>query len=142
MILCIIILQRGFADEGGRPNGFFRQRRGTGKTVLGEAGDWEPAARFWHGPGPEWDVVSQTVDGGRALLGEVKWSERPVDTPKLRALAKKLLVKGIPPIKELQSKNMLHVLFVPEVAQGTPGEIDGVHVVTGAQVLNEMRRNG
>jgi hypothetical protein len=89
-----------------------------------EMGDWEPARRFWHGEGPEWDVVSQTLDGGCVLLGEVKWSERPVDVPKLRSLAKKLL----------------HVVFVPEVTEDTPVEIDGVPVVTGKQVLNEMRR--
>jgi hypothetical protein len=29
---------------------------------------------------------------------------------------------------------------VPEVTEDTLDEIDGVHVVTGEQVLNEMRR--
>jgi hypothetical protein len=47
--------------------------------------------------GPEWDVVSQTLDEGCVLLGEVKWSERPVDLPKLRTLAKKLLLTGTNP---------------------------------------------
>jgi hypothetical protein len=32
------------------------------------------------------------------------------------------------------------VVFVAEVAEDTPVEIDSVHVVTGKQVLNEMRR--
>lgn len=105
-----------------------------------EMGDWEPARRFWHGEGPEWDVVSQTLDGRCVLLGEVKWSERPVDLPKLRALAKTLLTKGIPPVKELRDKDLLHVVFVPEVTEDTPVEIDSVHVVTGKQVLNDMRR--
>jgi AAA+ ATPase superfamily predicted ATPase len=107
-----------------------------------EAGDWEPARRFWHGEGPEWDVVSQTLDGRCMLLGEVKWSERHVDLPKLRSLAKTLLTKGVPPVKGLRDKNLFHVLFVPEITQDTPAEIDGVHVVTGEQVLNEMRRSG
>jgi len=49
------------------------------------------------------------------------------------------LAKGIPPIRELQNKEILHVLFVPEVTGETPEEIDGVHVVTGEQVLSEMR---
>jgi len=106
--------------------------------VLRESGDWEPAHRFWHGEGPEWDVVSQTVDGGRVLLGEVKWSERPMDNPRLRTMARRLLAKGIPPIKELREKGIHHVLFVPEVTGATPGEIDGVHVVTGEQVLSEQ----
>jgi hypothetical protein len=101
--------------------------------------DWEPARRFWHGEGPEWDVVSQTLDEGCVLLGEVKWSERPVDLPKLRTLAKKLLLKGIPPVKGLRDKEIIHVMFVPEVTQDTPCEIGGVHVITGEQVLHDMR---
>lgn len=71
--------------------------------------------------------------------GEAKWAERPVDLTKLRSLAKKLLAKGIPPVKGLGDKDLLQVLFVPEVAQGAPAEIDGVHVVTGKQVLKEMQ---
>ena len=107
---------------------------------LKEMGDWEPARRFWHGEGPEWDVVSQTLDGRDVLLGEVKWSDRPVDVPKLRSLTKTLLTKGIPAVKGLRDKELFHVVFVPEVTEETLDEINGVHVVTGKQVLNEMRR--
>jgi hypothetical protein len=103
-------------------------------------GDWEPAHRFWHGEGPEWDVVSQNLDQRCVLLGEVKWSERPVELPKLRTLAKTLLIKGIPTVKGLRDKDLLHVVFVPEVTEDTPLEIDGVHVVTGERVLSDMRR--
>jgi AAA+ ATPase superfamily predicted ATPase len=100
-----------------------------------ERGDWEPARRFWHGEGPEWDVVSQTLDGRCALLGEVKWSERPVNLAGLRTLAKTLFTKGTPPVRGLGDKDLLHVVFVPEVTEDTPVEIEGVHVVTGEQVL-------
>lgn len=105
-----------------------------------EMGDWEPAQRFWHGEGPEWDVVSQTLDKRCALLGEVKWSDRPFDLLKLRTLAKNLLTKGIPPVKGLRDKTLLHVVFVPEVVEDPPVEIDGVHVVTGEQVLSGIGR--
>jgi AAA+ ATPase superfamily predicted ATPase len=107
--------------------------------VFQETGDWDPARRFWHGEGPEWDVVSQTIGERYVLIGEAKWAERPVDLTRLRILAKKLLAKGIPPVKGLGDKDLLHVLFVPEVAQGTPAEIDGVYVVTGEQVLQKTR---
>jgi len=107
---------------------------------LKEMGDWEPARRFWHGDEPEWDVVSQTLDGRCVLLGEVKWSEHPFDVQKLRSLAKTLLTKGIPAVKGLRDKELLHVIFVPEVTDNTLVEIESVHVVTGTQVLNEMRR--
>jgi hypothetical protein len=106
---------------------------------LKEMGDWEPARRFWHGEGPEWHVVSQTLDGGCVLLGEVKWSERPVDVPKLRSLIKTLHTKGMPAVKGIRDKELLHVVFVPEVTEGTLDEIDGVHLVTGKQVLDAMR---
>jgi hypothetical protein len=102
-------------------------------------GDWEPARRFWHGEGPEWDVVSQTLDGRGVLLGEVKWFDRPVDVPKLRSLAKTLLTKGIPAVKGLRDKEVLHVAFVPEATEDTLVEIDGVNLVTGKQVLDAMR---
>jgi hypothetical protein len=85
-------------------------------------------------------VVSQTLDERVVLLGEVKWSERPVDILKLRTLAKTLLKKGVPPVKGLRDKDLLHVVFVPEVMQDAPSKIDGVYVVTGDQVLSEMRR--
>ena len=100
-------------------------------------GDWEPARRFWQGEGPEWDVVSRTLDERCVLLGEVKWSSRAFDLPRLHALARSLLKKGVPPIKGLREKELLHVLFVPEVTQDAPREIDGVLVVTAAQVLIE-----
>jgi hypothetical protein len=34
----------------------------------------------------------------------------------------------------------MHVLFVPEVTQDAPREIDGVLVVTGAQILTGPTR--
>jgi AAA+ ATPase superfamily predicted ATPase len=111
-------------------------------SAFRDTGDWEPGRRFWHGEGPEWDVVSQTIDERCILLGEVKWSERPVDLPKLRALAKTLLTKGTPPVKGLREKHLFHVVFVPEVTHNAPAEVGGVHVVTGEQVLNEMGRSG
>ncbi|MBA2319574.1 MAG: ATP-binding protein [Deltaproteobacteria bacterium] len=59
----------------------FRQRW---PALLGEAwealvrdrvsrlGPWGPAARWWQGNAPEWDVVARSVDGRRVLLGEAK----------------------------------------------------------------------
>ena len=104
-----------------------------------EKGEWEPARRFWHGRGPEWDVVSQTLDKRCVVLGEVKWSVRPVDSSKLRTPAKTLITRGVPDVKGLRDKDILHALFVPEITEDTPVEIDGVHVITGEQILKRMR---
>lgn len=57
----------------------------------------------------------------------------------LHTLAKTLLTKGIPPVKGLRDKDLLHAVFLAEVMEGTPVEIDGVHVITGEQVFEEMR---
>jgi uncharacterized protein len=107
--------------------------------ALGKNDDWEPARRFWHGNGPEWDVVSQTLDRRCMILGEAKWSEHPFDLPELHRLAKKLVAKGIPSVKGLQDRDLHHFLFVPEVADDVPGEVAGVHVVTSEQVLDAMK---
>jgi hypothetical protein len=112
--------------------GFFQHEKANAER------DWEPARRFWHGNGPEWDVVSQSLDGQSVLLGEVKWSDRPFDLPELRLLAKSLVMKGLPPVKTLKGRNVFHVLFVPELTKGMPSEIDGVQLVTGQQVLQDM----
>lgn len=111
----------------------------TTHPAFGINNDWEPARRFWHGNGPEWDVVAQSLDRRCVLLGEVKWSEHPFDLPKLHRLAKKLVTKGVPPVKGLQDRDLHHFLFVPEVAAGVPSEVAGVHVVTSEQVLGAIR---
>jgi uncharacterized protein len=107
--------------------------------TLGKNGDWEPARRFWHGNGPEWDVVSQTLDKRCMLLGEAKWSEHPFDLPELHRLAKNLVAKGIPSVKGLRDKGLHHLLFVPEVVDDIPGEVAGVQVVTAERVLGAMK---
>lgn len=109
-------------------------------AALKGKGDFGPSRRFWHGEGPEWDVVSQTLDERAVIIGEAKWSESPVDISKLRSLAKALIKKGIPPVKGLRDKEPCYVLCVPEVTQDAPAEIDGVHVVTGDQILKLKRR--
>ena len=41
---------------------------------LGALGPWEPAQRYWRRNEPELDLVARSVDGGRLLVGEVKWT--------------------------------------------------------------------
>lgn len=37
-----------------------------------QLGDWSSASRWWRGNEPEWDVVAESLDRSRLLLGEVK----------------------------------------------------------------------
>lgn len=102
--------------------------------VLGAVGPFEPASRWWRGNLPEWDVVSRS---GRALLvGEVKWSDAPVDRARLEALARAIEARPLPLLGPRDAeRETLRALFVPEVAKRAPRRIGGVHVVTGADLF-------
>ena len=65
---------------------------------LAAAGGWGPAARWWHGTQPEWDVVSESLDGKRVLLGEAKWSAGPFDPRTLPARPRELAARPAPPL--------------------------------------------
>jgi len=93
-------------------------------------GPWGPAARWWRGAEPEWDVVAESVDGKRLLVGEAKWwSDRPPAQADLRRLARALRARPLPPAG--REREVERVLFLPE---GT-GEVEGVRIVAGQEVL-------
>lgn len=100
-------------------------------------GLWGPARRYWKGNGPEWDTVALSVDGDSLLLGEVKWSERPLTASEVRDAGQVLLAKGVPPERWAQGKRVLYALFVPRVARGwRPARgPEGVAVITGEHVF-------
>jgi AAA+ ATPase superfamily predicted ATPase len=108
------------------------------KPQLRRYGAWMPGGRFWCGNGPEWDVVSRTVDGKALLLGEVKWSERPFPPADLKRLATALVAKGVPPVATAHPQRILHALFVPR-AQATPELLGAVQVIQAEDVLPCLR---
>jgi AAA+ ATPase superfamily predicted ATPase len=89
--------------------------------ALGKAGPWGPASRWWHGTEPEWDVLSESIDGKRLLLGEVKWSSRPFDRRTLDSFLRELVAKPAPPLpSRLSGASFVRALFVPEVSGRQP----------------------
>ena len=66
------------------------------QTSLGAAGPWLPARRYWRGKGPEWDVVSLSLDRRRLLLGEAKWHAGEPTERMAREAYRLLLRKGLP----------------------------------------------
>jgi hypothetical protein len=104
---------------------------------VGGRGRWSPASRWWHGNQPEWDLVAETAAGDALLLGEAKWSERPFTRRDLEQLSAGLLSKA-PPILPARYRDwpLERALFVPDVADGTPARIHGIHVVTARKWLH------
>ncbi|MCU0722832.1 MAG: ATP-binding protein [Planctomycetes bacterium] len=80
---------------------------------LPEGGPWGPAARFWGGAGPEWDLVARSLDGKALLLGEVKWSEGRAAEPLVDEALRDLEAKGVPPLDLPGALRVVRAVFVP-----------------------------
>jgi AAA+ ATPase superfamily predicted ATPase len=97
----------------------------AGASKLGE---WLPAGRWWQGNAPEWDLVSRSLNGKRALLGECRAWRAPATRAMLEPEVRRLIGRAPPPFaRELEAQR---ALFVPALAKGAPRKLDGVEVVT------------
>jgi len=116
--------------------------RAAARDLVGEVAGpegrthWRPAARWWQGQAPEWDVAIATADGRQGAVGEVKWSERPFDDAALRRLVKVMAMRALPPGLPGAVERFL---FVPAVCGKAALVHDGVHVITARQVLACLR---
>jgi AAA+ ATPase superfamily predicted ATPase len=105
-------------------------------SALLRLGPWQPASRWWRGNAPEWDVVSESVDGRRLLLGEVKWSARTQSNRELERLARTLMAKRPPSLPGRYAKHeIVRALFVPQAGPGASRRSQGALVVTGSDLL-------
>ncbi|HEX7670754.1 MAG TPA: DUF234 domain-containing protein, partial [Polyangiaceae bacterium] len=104
--------------------------------ALAKLGPWGPASRWWSGSAPEWDVVSESLDGKRLLLGEAKWSERAFSDTELAKLVRALESRTPPALGAGFSMHAVtRVLFVPTIGGGGRRGAGGPVVVTAAEVL-------
>ncbi len=99
---------------------------------LAKLGPWRPASRHWRGNEPEWDLVAEAVSGPRVLLGEAWLAERPVSLALLTREAARLRARHTPHL--VTDREVIRALFVPAAAAGAPRVIDGVQVVTLADL--------
>lgn len=104
-------------------------------------GPWGPAKRWWRASEPEWDVVAESLDGERLLLGEVKGSSTPFSTTALERLARKVVARPAPRLPEnYASHQATRAIFVPEIESAAVDALDadsrlgGVHVITGDEL--------
>lgn len=98
----------------------------------GNSNAWMPARRYWHGNGPEWDIVARSISGDKVLLGEVKWGGGPRAPHAVQEAITSLAGKGLPPLRELSGAEIVRAVFVPDAK---PGREQGVWVFNAAQVL-------
>ena len=101
-------------------------------------GPWLPASRFWQPGEPEWDIVSQSLDGKHLLLGEAKWTEKPATETFLRRTSETLIRKGTPNVKTADACNIIRCIFV-NAAPPSVRELNGTHIITAHQVVNSLR---
>jgi hypothetical protein len=97
-------------------------------------GDWGSSASFWRANDPEWDIVAQSIDGRRLLLGEAKWSEREMSSAALARWARELISKRPPALGALARYELTRALFVPRLAAGARRP-EGVIVLTAKDLL-------
>ena len=61
--------------------------------TLSALGPWGPARRYWYGSGPEWDIVAESLDKKRLLLGEAKWLQQEITEETIKKITYTLLKK-------------------------------------------------
>ena len=93
--------------------------RARGTSAVVRLGPWEPARRWWHGEAAEWDVVSRSLDGKTLMLGEARWSTRPLRRADIERAAYEIRRKQRPTIPQFEGDvAVIYVLFVPTLAEG------------------------
>jgi hypothetical protein len=84
----------------------------------------------------EWDIVAESTDGKKLLLGEAKWRRKPFTTRLLATEIRTLVAKPIPDLPAKYKKlEVVRTLFVPEIAEGVRRRRADCLVVTGRELL-------
>lgn len=103
---------------------------------LQRLGPWGPAGRWWRGNAAEWDLIAQSSDGERLLLGEVKWKSTTLKPAEVAPLARALARRPAPALPtRFAEKDVVRALFLPALAADLPPTLDDVWLVSGAEVL-------
>lgn len=95
-----------------------------------------PAQRWWAGSAPEWDFVAESGSSKRLVLGEAKWSERPLSRAAVDAACRALAARPEPQVGARYAKHeRRRVLFAVDVETGTRRSVDGVQVITARELF-------
>jgi hypothetical protein len=84
----------------------------------------------------EWDIVAESTDGKKLLLGEAKWSARPFTGRSLATEARALAAKPVPDLPaRFRKLEVVRALFVPEIATDVRRRRADCLMVTGRDLL-------
>lgn len=72
------------------------------------------ASRYWHGSGPEWDILAESDDSKTWLIGESKWLEKKPTASWVYKTIDELKSKGLPPVDRNKHLQIIYALFIPE----------------------------
>jgi hypothetical protein len=109
-----------------------------GRSPLAQYGPWKPAARYWCGNEPEWDIVAESLDGEQLLLGEVKWADKPASEGTLQQAVEELKAKGIPSSMKGKGHQLVHAIFVPRTSSRRKHKRDA-HGIDARDVISCLR---
>jgi AAA+ ATPase superfamily predicted ATPase len=101
--------------------------------------EYGPAARHWSAGGNEWDVVAESLRGGKLLLGEAKWTEKAPTASDVEGVAQRLIAKGVPPISGRERANLHYAIFVSQRPKSKPKMPGNVAIVEARDVLAALR---
>ncbi len=88
------------------------------RRLVPQLAGWNVASRWWQGNAPEWDIVAESLDGKSLLLGEVKWSARPLGRAALQRALRELASRPAPALgAKWERLAPRRALFVPALAE-------------------------
>jgi AAA+ ATPase superfamily predicted ATPase len=103
---------------------------------LGRLGPWGPPSRWWQGNLPEWDIVAESVDGKRLLLGEARWSGRAVGRDALNHAVAEVAARPGPALgPRYAGREVVRAVFVPEVRDALVSHATGAPIVVAGRDL-------
>lgn len=106
---------------------------------LAGVNQWMPAKRYWQGKGPEWDIVSQSMDKQHILLGEAKWIEGPITEKYIQSTIGALQSKGIPGIEIKPKSTVKYCIFVPELPDKDINLGENVFLIDASMVIKALK---
>lgn len=99
-------------------------------------GVWNEPARYWRGNGPEWDLITTTLDNESIVIGECKWRAGRIDLQWIRETIYKLFQKGTPKGLNFKENNIYYYLFIPEAPKDSFYFDEHIRVIDADEVIS------